>query len=419
MSIQLETTDISLLGRYEHVKSLGLNLDMTRGKPCAEQLDLSVEMLACTSVHALDGSDCRNYGFLEGLPEARELFAEYLGVPTENTYVLGNSSLAVMSDLVTQMLMRQVPGEIRRWDPYHNLRNRPIMICPVPGYDRHYAICKHLGIETVSVPLHADGPDMDAVEKIIRRERNVFGIWCTPKYSNPTGCTYSAEVCERLASLEAPAGFRIFWDNAYAVHDLTEQGDELPNMLELCCKTKQVRREKENRVFVIGSTSKVTFASSGLAMLASSKGNLDWYRESLAVQTIGPDKLNQLRHIRFLKDMNGVRAHMARHRKILRPKFDAVDEILSRELRGSNAATWNKPRGGYFVSLQVRPGYAKRVVALASDVGVKLTPAGAAFPNGVDPEDSHIRIAPTFPPLAEVRQAMEIVSLCIRIATGE
>jgi len=412
-----------LTKKYAALKAEKLNLDLTRGKPSEVQLALSNPMLENKNVFALDGSDCRNYGHLEGLPEARKLFGEYLGVPTQNVFVLGNSSLAVMHDLVVQMLMRPVPGEVRRWDAYHNLRNQPVMLCPTPGYDRHHAICEHYGIRMLPVPMKDGALDIDLVESLVQTERNVFGIWCVPKYSNPTGITYSLEVCERLANMEAPPGFRIFWDNAYAVHDLTEQSDELPNLFELCCRAKgsgrQEHREKEDRLFVIGSTSKITFASAGLAMLAASERNLAWFRQSLSVQTIGHDKLNQLWHVAFLKDMAGIRAHMAKHRAILKPKFDRVDEVLKRELSEFNFVRWNRPKGGYFVNLFVPKGRAKRVVELAGLLGVKLTPAGAAFPYGKDPDDSHIRIAPTFPPLSEVQKAMEVVALCIIIATYE
>lgn len=335
--------------RYELFRALGLKLDLTRGKPSAEQLQLSAPMLAETEFQSADGTDGRNYGLLEGLPEARMLFGEYLGVPTRNTLVLGNSSLAIMHDLVVQMLMRNTPGEIRWWDPHHNVRNRPIMLCPVPGYDRHFSICERYGIEMLPIPLNADGPDMDAVEEVLRGPKKwyVFGMWCTPKYSNPTGITYSQAVCERLAKMETWPGFRIFWDLAYNMHDLTDRGDELPNMLELC-RTARVAPDQPthaNRVFVIGSTSKITFAGAGLAMLATSEENLAWYRECLGVQMIGPDKLNQLRHVRFLKNVDGIRAHMRRHRSIIAPKFRIVNEILERELGGKELAQWNEPRG--------------------------------------------------------------------------
>ncbi len=400
--MQAKTNGISnpsLRKRYEQFRAREFKLDLTRGKPSNEQLALSQAMLADQNVYAADGSDCRNYGYLEGLPEARRLFGEYLGIPAEHTFVLGNSSLALMHDLVVQTLL-------------HTPKIRPAMICPVPGYDRHHAICEKYRIKMLPVPLTNEGPDMGAVEKILMEEP-VMGIWCVPKYSNPSGITYSGKVCRQLATLKARRDFRIFWDLAYQVHDLTETPDELPNMFNLCGEARN-----EDRVFIIGSTSKITFASAGLAILAASKKNLEWFRQGLSVQTIGPDKLNQLRHVRFLKDMKGIRSLMAQNRRILKPKFDAVDEILTRELGGKGIASWNKPRGGYFVSLQVKRGCAKKVVALATDIGIKLTPAGAAFPHDKDPDDSHIRIAPTFPPLEEVRQAMEIVALCIQIAAG-
>ena len=397
----------ALAERYECIRSLGLKLDMTRGKPCAEQLDLSVEMLRDVGVHALDGGDCRNYGVMEGLPEARTLFGEYLGVPAQNTFVLGSSSLAIMHDLVVQMLLRQLGGSSVRG-------TAPTMLSPVPGYDRHFAICEQYGIKLVPVRMNESGPDLAQVRELLQSSDSIVGMWCTPKYSNPTGITYSPDVCRELAQMTAPSGFRIFWDLAYQVHDLEDVGDELPNFFDMCRESGQ-----EDRVFVIGSTSKMTFAGAGLAVLGASSRNLGWYRRSLAVQTIGPDKLTQLRHVRFLKSLQGIRAHMLRHRSIIKPKFDIVEEVLGRELIRGVHATWNRPRGGYFVSLYVQKGHAKRVVELAGQLGVKLTPAGAAFPGGIDPDDSHIRIAPTFPPLLEVRQAMEVVALCVRLSAEE
>ena len=390
--------------RYTLFRAMGLNLNLTRGKPSTEQLDICTKMLQYGGIRADDRSDCRNYGYLEGLPEARTLFGQYLGVPADNTFALGNSSLSIMHDLVVQMVLRPITD---------TLGENPTMICPVPGYDRHHAICEKYGIKMLTVQMKEDGPDMDVVQKLIE-DNNIIGMWCIPKYSNPSGITYSHEVCRKLARLKAGKGFRLFWDLAYQVHDLEEVGDVLPNMFELCREAGN-----EDRVFLIGSTSKITFAGAGVAMLGASIRNLDWFGESLATQTIGPDKLNQLRHVRLLKDMEGIRQLMARHRRIIKPKFDAVGEILTRRLGGSGIAWWNKPRGGYFVSLYVEPGCAKLVVKLAAEIGVKLTPAGSAFPYDDDPNDSHIRIAPTYPPLDEVRQAMEAVAVCVQIAAEE
>lgn len=403
-------TNPSLQKRFDSLKSQNLYLDMTRGKPCPEQLSLSWPMLRITSTHSKSDVDCWNYGHLEGLPEARQLFGEYLGVSAKNVFVLGNSSLAIMHDLVVQGMLRALPGGTN-WNTACAFGKPPIMLCPVPGYDRHHAIDERYGIDMTPIPMTDEGPDMDLVEKWAK-DPFVVGMWCTPKYSNPSGITYSADVCRRLASLEARnTSFRIFWDLAYQVHDLGETTDELPNMLELCRSYGNA-----DRVFMIGSTSKITFAGGGIAVLAASERNLNWFKEGLSVQTIGHDKLNQLRHVKFLQSMDGIRILMARHREILKPKFDAVDEVLTEEIGGRNIASWNKPRGGYFVNLKVRSGCAKRVVELAGSLGVKLTPAGAAFPGGNDPDDSHIRIAPTYPSIEEVKRAMRVVGLCIQIA---
>ncbi|HTR18365.1 MAG TPA: aminotransferase class I/II-fold pyridoxal phosphate-dependent enzyme [Candidatus Paceibacterota bacterium] len=406
--------DLSLRERFERLRAMKLDLDMTRGKPCAEQLDLSLPLLTSRRTRSIqDGADCRNYGYLEGLPEARKLFGEYLGMPAELTYVLGNSSLAVMHDLVVQMLMRQLPDEERKWDPHHEIRYRPVMLCPVPGYDRHFSICERYGIEMVSIPLTDQGPDMDAVESVLGgpKGHRVFGMWCTPKYSNPSGITYSRDVCQQLASMKTAPGFRIFWDLAYNVHDLEEPGDELANFFELCRAVGN-----EDRPFIIGSTSKITFAGAGLAMLAASPRNLAWFRESLFVRTIGADKLNQLRHVEFLYSMKGIRDHMRKQAAIIKPKFDAMCEVFDRELGGRDIASWQKPRGGYFVALKVKKGCAKKTVSLAGELGVKMTPAGNTHPYGKDPNDEWFRCSPTFPPLEEVRLGAEVPAVCLRIA---
>lgn len=414
MSATIDST-FGLRRQYELLREKPLALDLTRGKPSEEQLALSESMLTYTGTRSRDGADCRNYGGIEGLAEARELFGAYLGASPENTLVLGNSSLAIMHDIVAQAMMRPLPGVSYSWGEGISFGVRPKMLCPVPGYDRHFAINERFGIEMIPIPMTDTGPDMRAVVSALRDNKWVVGMWCTPKYSNPTGVTYSEKTCRHLARLPRKySDLRIIWDLAYNAHDLTETPDELPNMLELCREAGH-----EDRVFVVGSTSKMTFAGSGLAMLAASKANIAWFKQGLSVRTIGPDKLNQLRHVHFLRDLEGIRAHMAKHRAILVSKFAAVDEILTRELAGTQLARWSEPHGGYFVSLWVTQGSAKRVVQLAADVGVKLTPAGAAFPYGKDPEDSHIRIAPTYPALADVRQAMEVLTLCIKLAAAE
>ena len=409
--MQSKPTSLALRRRFEALKTLGLALDMTRGKPSAEQLALSEPMRTITDTQA-GTIDCRNYGGLEGLPEARALCAEYLGVRPEETLVLGNSSLTLMHDVFVQALLRPHPEIKGSWNDLRSLGLKPKMLCPVPGYDRHHAICAHFDIEMLPVPMRDDGPDVRMIVELLKGRPDIIGMWCIPKYSNPTGITYSEKVARVLAYLRAD--ILIFWDLAYAAHDLRETPDEVPNILELCKEAHH-----EDRVFIFGSTSKITFAGAGISMLAASEKNIAWFKESLAVQTIGPDKLNQLRHVRFLKDMDGVRALMAKHRAIIRPKFETVNEVFRQQLGGRGIAQWSNPRGGYFISLYVQHGCAKRVVTLAAELGVKLTPAGAAFPYGNDPEDSHIRIAPTFPPLAEVRQAAEVVALCVQIAAEE
>jgi aspartate/methionine/tyrosine aminotransferase len=404
----------SLLQRLEDFKRRGLKLDMTRGKPSAEQLDLSAGLLTAVAARehrAEDGTDCRNYGVLEGLPEARRLFAPLLDVRFEDVMVGGNSSLALMHDTIIQALVRPLPGAPQPWRALPSLK----FLCPSPGYDRHFAICQHLGIDMQAVEMRADGPDMDAVEEIAASDPTVKGIWCVPKYSNPTGVTFSDSVVERMARMKTAASdFRVFWDNAYAIHPLTGAPDPLRNVMEAC-----VQAGNANRPFVFGSTSKVTFAGAGVAMVAASPANLAFLKAGMAIQTIGPDKLNQLRHVRFFGDVEAIHAHMQKHAALLRPKFDAVQEILERELGGTTVADWSRPRGGYFVSLDVPDGSAKRVVAMANEAGVKLTAAGATFAYGHDPRDRNIRIAPSLPPLDEIRQAMELLAICVQLAAIE
>jgi DNA-binding transcriptional MocR family regulator len=403
--------DLALQRRYQDFKSRGLSLDMTRGKPSPEQLDLSLPMLKDDTYVSPSGDDCRNYGPIEGLKEARELFGAYLGMPPESTYVLGNSSLEIMYRLVGHAFVRALPGSTNSWRDLCAFGYTPTMLCPVPGYDRHHTICKVHGIDMIPVPLTERGPDMRVVRQWVK-EPWVVGMWCVPKYSNPAGTSYDPDIIRALAWLKTVEHFRIFWDLAYQGHHLVDEGDELPNMLELCCEAGH-----EHRAFVLGSTSKMTFASSGLAMLAASEANLAWFREVLFASTIGQDRLSQLRHVRFLKDLDGIKLLMQRHRALIEPKFAAVNEVLSRELGSSNSVRWHMPRGGYFVSLYV-PGHASEVVRIAGELGVKLTPAGAAYPYG-DADDSHIRIAPTYPSVEEVHVAMEVVALAIRIATAK
>ncbi|HWO14870.1 MAG TPA: aminotransferase [Polyangiaceae bacterium] len=401
-----------LEARYAQFKARGLKLDMTRGKPSPEQLDLSDALLdrPRRGYGALDGTDGRNYGGLDGLPEMKELFSPILGAPPEQIIIGGNSSLQMMHDAVVRALTHGVPGGAGPWGRLPRIR----FLCPVPGYDRHFAICQHFGIEMLPVELRADGPDMDQVEELVLSDASIVGMWCVPKYSNPTGVTYSDRVVERLARMPAAApDFRLLWDNAYAVHDLYSEGEPLADIISACR-----RAGNENRPLAFSSTSKISFAGAGVAALASSPANVADARRHLSIQTIGPDKINQLRHVDVFGDFAGIRRHMRRHAEILRPKFEAVTSILERELGGQGIASWTTPRGGYFISLDTLDGRASRVVALAEAAGVKLTAAGATFPRGHDPRDRNIRIAPTLPPLDQIRAAIEVVSVCVALASS-
>jgi DNA-binding transcriptional MocR family regulator len=400
-----------LLNRYHEFQNRKISLDMTRGKPCPEQLDLSEGLLDClgrNDVKAQDGSDCRNYGGIDGLPEAKALFAEYMGVAPDEILIGGNSSLSLMHDAMTwAWAFGTGPGHAP-WSRQTAVK----FLCPSPGYDRHFAVCEHLGIEMIPVQLQAGGPDMDAVETLAAADAGIKGIWCVPKYSNPTGEVYSEEVVERLARMPTQAmDFRIFWDNAYAYHHLGNGPARLADILQACRKAGH-----PDRALLFGSTSKISFAGSGLAFMAGSRANMNWARSHLGFQTIGPDKLNQLRHLIFFKDMSGIERHMRRHAAILKPKFDAVQEVLGRELAGKGIAEWTRPAGGYFVSINTREGCARRVVQLAAEAGVKLTPAGATFPQRKDPCDRNIRIAPSFPSVADIRTAMEVIAVCLELA---
>jgi DNA-binding transcriptional MocR family regulator len=409
---ELEERRSQLEKRYRDFSSRGLSLDLTRGKPCPEQLDLSREMLDCVKdadYLSSDGLDCRNYGGLDGLPEAKELFSQYLEVGPDEIIIGGNSSLCMMHDtIMSAMILGVVESDIP-WGKLSNMK----FLCPSPGYDRHFSLCEYLNIEMLPVELKEDGPDMDVVESLVAVEETIKGIWCVPKYSNPSGITYSDAVVDRLARMKTKArDFRIFWDNAYAVHHLTDTPPRLKNILSAC---KQAGNP--DRVFIFGSTSKITFAGAGVAMMAGSTKNMEFRKKQMSFQTIGPDKLQQLRHIRFLKDMEGIERHMKKHAAILQPKFDAVLTILEKELNGKNIAQWSKPDGGYFVSLDTLDGCAKSVVAMAAQAGVALTPAGATYPYRRDPRDRNIRIAPTFPPIEDLALAMELVSICIQLVS--
>lgn len=400
-----------LQARYDAFKAQGLKLDMTRGKPSNEQLDLAAKLtvsLTEADYKSADGTDARNYGGLDGIPEMKAIFAEMLGAPAAQVVVGGASSLQMMHDTVVRALLHGVPGSTEPWS-----RSKIKFICPAPGYDRHFAICEHHGIEMIPVAIDENGPDMAEVEKLVASDASIKGMWCVPKYSNPTGTTYSAETVKRLAAMKTAApDFRLFWDNAYAVHDLYEKSDELANILTACAEAGN-----PDRAIVFGSTSKISFAGAGVAALASSPANIADVKKHSGIQTIGPDKMNQLRHVRFFKDYAGLKAHMKKHAELLRPKFEAVVEIFERDLGGKGVATWTKPNGGYFVSLDTLDGCASEVVKLADAAGVKLTAAGATFPYGKDPRDRNIRVAPSMPPLAQVRAAMDVVTVCVLIAS--
>jgi len=406
------TTTSDLQTRYDAFKTRGLKLDMTRGKPSSEQLDLANGLLTVLTekdYKSSDGVDARNYGGLDGIPEIRNIFAEMLEATPANVVVGGNSSLQMMHDTVLRALLHGVPDGAGPWRREAAVK----FLCPSPGYDRHFAICQHLGIEMIVVGMNDEGPDVAEVERLVAADAAIKGMWCVPKYSNPTGVTYSDDVVQRLAQMKTAASdFRLIWDNAYAVHDLYDTTDPLANIFSACEAAGH-----PNRALVFASTSKISFAGAGIAAMASSAANIADARRHAAIQTIGPDKVNQLRHARFFKDFAGVRAHMAKHATLLRPKFEAVIRIFEAELGGKGIASWTKPRGGYFISLDVPDGCASEVVKLADAAGVKLTGAGATFPLNKDPRNRNIRIAPTLPPLDQVETAMEVVAVCVQIAS--
>jgi len=400
---------------YAEAKAKGLALDMSRGKPSAKQLDVSLGLLdtinSSSDLKSLDGTDCRNYGVLDGIPEAKKLMADMMGTTPDHVIVYGNASLNIMYDQISRAYTHGILGNT----PWCKL-DKVKFLCPVPGYDRHFAITERFGIEMINIPMSESGPDMGMVEEYVSKDASVKGIWCVPKYSNPQGYTYSEETVKRMAALKPAAeDFRIFWDNAYVIHDLYDDNkDEIADIISECEKAGN-----PDMVFEFASTSKVSFPGSGIAALATSANNIADIKKQLTIQTIGHDKLNQLRHVRFFKDINGLKEHMRKHAEFMRPKFEAVESVLEEELGGLGIGSWTEPKGGYFISFEAMDGCAKAIVAKCKEAGVKLTGAGATFPYGKDPKDSNIRIAPSFPTPEEMKQAADLFVLCVKLVSVE
>ena len=401
---------------YKEFKDQGLKLDMSRGKPCAAQMDLAMGMMdvfhSRADLTSEDGIDCRNYGVLDGLTEAKRLMANMLSCKAENMIIYGNSSLAIMYDSIGRSMTHGVMGNT----PWAKLDKKVKFLCPSPGYDRHFAISDYFGIENIPVPMTPTGPDMDIIEKMVAEDEMIKGIWCVPKYSNPQGISYSDETVRRFARLKPAApDFRIYWDNAYCIHHLYDEEDKQDNILELIEECAKAGNPDMAYKFV--STSKVSFPGSGVSALCTSQANLEVIKKQLSIQTISFDKINQLRHVRFFPDMDAMRAHMSKHAAILRPKFELTCDILDAELGGLGIGEWNRPRGGYFVSFEALDGCAKAIVAKAKEAGVIMTDAGATFPYKMDPKDSNIRIAPSFPELDELEKAMQLFTLCVKLVS--
>ena len=409
---ELATQLESLQEQYSKLQSLNLSLDLTRGKPGAEQVALSsaLDGILDGNYKAADGTDTRNYGGLDGLPEAKALFGAVLGLPPEETLIGGNSSLTLMYHTVDFALSEGLRGPESAWGNSDTVK----FLCPSPGYDRHFAVCEHLGIEMITVPMLDSGPDMDVVEALVQQDDSIKGMWCVPRFSNPTGCVYSDETVERIARLGQIAApqFIVMWDNAYAVHSLYDDALPLASISDYCRQLGTL-----DSVFQFGSTSKVTFAGAGVAFLGSSVDNLTALKAHLAFQMIGPNKVNQLRHVRFLQDRDTLAAHMTKHASLIRPRFESVLRTLEQELNGTGMGSWLSPRGGYFISFNTLPGLAREVVQLADDIGVKLTPAGATFPYGEDPQDSNIRLSPTFPSEQDVQATADAFVVCVKLAS--
>ena len=412
---ELKALKKELTRKFEEVKAKGLKLDMSRGKPSTEQLNLSMGMMdVLTSSSDLvceEGVDCRNYGVLDGIREAKQLLADMMEVPKDNIVIFGNSSLNVMYDTVARSMIHGVMGST----PWCKL-DKVKFLCPVPGYDRHFAITEHFGIEMINVPMTPTGPDMDMVEKLVSSDPAIKGIWCVPKYSNPQGITYSDETVHRFAKLNPAAeDFRIYWDNAYGIHHLYE--DKQDYLIEILMECK--KEGHPDMVYKFSSTSKISFPGSGIAAIAASDANLAEIREQMKIQTIGHDKLNQLRHARYFKNIHGMVEHMKKHAASMRPKFDTVLASLEKELGGLEIGSWLAPRGGYFISFDSLDGCAKAIVAKAKEAGLIMTNAGATYPYGKDPHDSNIRIAPSYPTLDEIKRAMEVFTLSVKLVSVE
>ena len=408
---ELQSWEKKLAAKYQQFKDAALKLDLTRGKPGNAQLDLAdaMEDLPKNKMILENGTDLRNYGGLDGIPAARKLGGEMLGLPESEVICGDHSSLSLMYLYMLHAYYHGSQGAETAWVKESEVK----FLAIVPGYDRHFSICEELGIRLINVNMLDDGPDMDKVEELLSNDPQIKGMWCVPKYSNPTGCIYSDKVVERIAALGKIAGpnFRVMWDNAYGVHDLQENPQQLANVMDYCRKYGT-----EDNLILTASTSKITIAGGGISFLGASGKNLEHFRKRLAVMSIGPNKLNQQRHLLFLKNIEAVRSHMQKHAEILRPKFEMVQKHLESGLAGKAMGNWCKPEGGYFVSFDANPGLAKEIIRLSGEAGVKLTPAGATFPYGQDPEDANIRLAPTFPSVEDLDQAMQVFVTCVQLA---
>ena len=412
---ELLTEKENAVQRYEDLRALNLKLNMARGKPGTDQLDISTGIMdiltAKDAMKGEDGMDIRNYGILDGTAECKKLMADMLDVSPDKIIVYGNSSLNIMYDTVSRSMTHGVMGST----PWMKL-DKVKFLCPVPGYDRHFAVTEFFGVEMINVPMDENGPDMDMVEELVSSDESIKGIWCVPKYSNPTGITYSDEVVKRMAALKPAAkDFRIFWDNAYGIHELyPDTPDKLLNIIDECEKAGN-----PDMVYEFASTSKISLPGSGIACIASSEANIEFIKKQMTIQTIGHDKINQMRHVKFFGDINGMKEHMKKHADLIRPKFEAVLDALKSELDGQEIGSWTEPKGGYFISFDTLPGCAKRVVELCKEAGVVMTGAGATYPYGKDPEDKNIRIAPTLPSPEELKQACEVFVASVRLASVE